>query len=152
MIKFKLLFAFICLASIVSCSNDDTETPALSDREMSILTAALKKIGQEDIHTYTVKLKQLSEITLPYQTEESVKELKEYQELYGWIEKNDIYFPALIYHLIVNEKITGEEKSNTNVLLWDLAETKFPNITDRFKAQNNFNSLDLIRQLLTAYE
>lgn len=152
MIKFKLIFAFVSILSILSCSNEDTEPRPLTEREMSILTSALKKIDQEDICAYTVKLKQLSAITLPYQTEDGVKELKEYQELYSWIEKNDIYFPVLIYHMIVNEKITGEEKSNTNVLLWDLAEAKFSGITHQLKAQNNFNSLDLIHQLLTAYE
>jgi len=52
---------------------------------------------------------------------------------------------------LYDEKITGEEQSNSISLLWDLSRELHPSIIEEMINKNDFSTINLMKQLLPLY-
>jgi hypothetical protein len=149
MIKYCLFL----LASTLFCScNSDSEWKwenPLNKSEIAMLRSAVNQINSEDITVYYKKIRILSKETLPYSEVNGVRKLESYKDIYNWI-KNDVKnFPLLFQYVIYDEKkLTGEERSNSRLLLWDLSEELYPFVIEEMRKNNDFDSVSLIKKLL----
>ena len=130
--------------------SDDWTNP-LEPNEIALLQAAFDKVDAQEVKIYKEKIKSLSNRTSLISVWGGVRELKEYQEIYTWIKNEVKNFPALFYYVIYEEKITGEEQSNSISLLWDLSRELHLSIVEEMISKNDFNSINLIKQLLPLY-
>jgi hypothetical protein len=130
-------------------SNDEVQWKnPLNSSEITTLQNAVIEIDSEQIHIYYSKIKMLSKETLPYSTEDSIRNLRSYKEIYSWIKNEIKNFPLLFQYIIYEEKVIGEEYSNTILLLWNLSDDLYPFVTDEMRKKNNYDSVYLIKKLL----
>ncbi|MDR2472907.1 MAG: hypothetical protein LBD53_04985 [Tannerella sp.] len=146
--KIMLLVAIFAMSECSSNLEGQWKDP-LSSSEAVRLKNAVAEIDGGQKSVYLEKIKKISVESLPYSNGERVRNLESYKEVYEWI-RNDVgNFPLLFLYMIYEEKILGEEYSNTCLLLWDLSDELYPSVTERMRTNEDFDPVNLIKALLS---
>lgn len=143
---------FLVVFCLFGCQKESKSwSNPLEQHEISMLKAAIDKIEPKEIDFFIDKIKSLSDQTILLNEWDSVRKFEEFNVLYEWIKNEVKNFPLSFYQIIYEEKITGEEKSICVGLLWDCARELHPSIYKDMVSKNDFNSINLIIQLLPLY-
>jgi hypothetical protein len=143
-----LIWSIAAIFYACNSNNEEQWENPLNRNEITMLQNAVAKIDSEQTRVYYSKIKTLSKETLPYSTEDGVRNLESYKDIYNWIKNEIKNFPLLFQYIIYEEKVVGEEYSNTILLLWDLSEELYPSVTEDMRKNNNTDPVYLIKKLL----
>jgi len=128
---------YLCLLIPLFCSCDKN--------------AEVEKIDNKQLQIYYEKLKGLSLETLLHSNPNNIRDLKSYKDIYGWVKNEVDNFPLLFQNVISNKKVIGEDRSNSILLLWDLSDEFYPDITEYIRNENNYDPEYLIQILIKHY-